>query len=313
MKKLSLLLALLLMTFSCSIVFGEEVTVAGVQPGNAYIPKDTTFAVQLAEMVNSKSTFAGEVLEVNILEDIVLNNVVVIERGSKGYVVVSEVRQPAEFGKAGGIVLDPQYVKTANWIKVPLMGRVQKSGQGHNAVEFWGGAGTGIEAVAVHKLSEFNPGIGGIFLAYLDFSHGKDAEIPAGTKFFVSVKENVDLQTTPGKLDTTVTASEIRKGVFADHRINWAGTYYTNRGKMILKQGGDKVTGTYETGDGKLEGRIVGDKLIGTWHEKKSETAPTGKGYFEITFSPGGNTVTILWRNDNSDTWTVDQWAARRI
>ena len=317
MRKASILAILLIILTTGSIAFAENQEMSAVESGNAYIPSGTNIAVELVDSINSKKTFIGEVLEVNILEDIVLNNTVVIEKGSNGYVMVSNVQQAAEWGKGGGIELQPQYVKTANYIKVPLLQGIAKKGDSHNVIRpFALGTARVGGATTLGVLGRLS----GLFLFYVDPRPGKDTEIPAGTKFIVTTNGDVDLQVPAYKLQEAMTTEASRKtstSISTSIEKNkpkdqsWIGTYNTNRGRMTLSQSGKVVTGTYERSNGTIEGRVKDGKLIGTWTEDSSEISPSGHGFFEFTMSSTGGSVMMLWRHDYSSNWTEDKWAAR--
>lgn len=268
-------------------IFFILTNVVHAEADNSYIPDGTIFAVELVNSVNSKSTFIGEALEISVLENVIVGNTVVIEEGSRGYVMVSNVKKAGDWGKAGGIEIQPQYVRTVNSVIVPLTNNIAKSGDGHDLVRPFGiGAiGKNLEGSDV-KL--------GSILMFTDFTPGRNAEIPAGTKFIVSVNGNVDL-------NLSQISSHVKK------KLDWTGRYTTSRGKMIITQDGNRVVGHYDRGEGKIEGRVVGNKLVGQWTETKSKIAPTGKGFFEFKIG-ADDKVIMLWRNDGSNNWFIDPY-----
>lgn len=288
-----LIFILLLLVLPC-LAYAES-DVPGVIPGNAYIPNGTTIAVQLTSTVNSKQAIKGAVLEVSALEDITVNNTIVIESGSTGYVLISNIRPPSKFGKAGGIELTPLYIRTINGVKVPLMNGIKNDGQGHSAIRTYeqgiGGAGgaVGVDIIA---------GLAGIFLVYLDPSPGKEAIIPAGTMFITQINGNVDLTMPFSSLDQINSSS-------AGEKFDWSGNYYTNRGKMKLMQKGNKVTGSYEQGNGKLEGTVIKNTLTGSWSEASNS------GYFKLTYSSEDKALQLFWKPNHSASWIEDQFAVK--
>lgn len=307
MKKFMWLTFLFLFIMSGSIAGAEPV---GVQEGDAYIPNGTNIAVELTRSVNSKNTFVGEVLEIRVLENIVMNNTVVIEKGAMGYVTVSEVKRPGDWGKSGGVAIQPQYVKSTNWIKVPLTNSLNVKGRGHNVVRPFGTAALGTAGGDASSLESWaGTAIGGLFLLYVDPRPGKDAEIPQGTKFIVNVAGDVDLKVTPEEIPLAMTA-ELNKKT-AEKTQNWTGTYSSSRGHIVLTQSGNTVTGNYDTNNGKLVGTVDGNKLTGTWEEESSALSPSGKGFFEFILSPAGTKVLMSWRNDYSANWKDDRYSNR--
>lgn len=77
--------------------------------------------------------------------------------------------------------------------------------------------------------------------------------------------------------------------------LNISGEWYTEFGKMILKQEFNRVTGTYEYGNGRVEGTISGYTLKGYWSEENTYECPSDKGRFELNFSTNGNTFRGVW------------------
>lgn len=291
-----LIFILLLLAMPC-LANAESEDIPGVLPGNAYIPNGTPIAVQLTSTVTSKKAIAGEALEISALEDIVVNNIVVVKSGSIGYVSISNIRSPEKFGKAGGIELTPQYIRTTNGIKIPLINGIKNDGERHSVIRTYAhgiagaGGATGADIVA---------GLAGIFLVYIDPSPGKEAFIPAGTMFVTQVNGNVDLNISLNKLNQ-INISE------KDQKFEWSGNYYTDRGKMKLIQKGTKVTGTYEQGHGKLEGTVIKNKLVGTWIETESSKS----GLFQFTLSPEDKSLQLFWRHNTTSPWIADQLAVK--
>lgn len=282
--------------------------------GNIFIAKDTPIAVELVDSVSSHSTFVGETLMVSVLEDVIINNVVVIEKSSKGYVSVVDMKRSGDWGKAGGVAIKPQYVKSANWVKVPLSGQVQTSGKSHSIIIplFGATAGKGWSSDIASDFGAFAS-----VLVFSDPSPGKEASIPAGTKLILTVSEAVDLGVTSETLATAMTAEAVRRSHSEQGAAqNWSGVWTSSRGKIILTQtkGSSAVTGTYERGNGQLIGLSSlssAGRLKGTWTEDKSDRAPSGRGEFEFLLSDNGKAVLMLWKHDFSENWMEDKLGAR--
>jgi len=77
--------------------------------------------------------------------------------------------------------------------------------------------------------------------------------------------------------------------------LNIAGEWYTEFGKMVLKQEFNRITGTYEFGNGRIEGIISGYTLKGFWSEEPTYDCPSEKGPFEFNFSSNGNVFRGVW------------------
>lgn len=293
------------------VAFAEIVPVSN---GNLFIPKGTRIAVELLDSVSSKATFVGETLVVNVLEDYIVNNVVVIEKGSKGFVSVIDKKRSGEWGKSGGVVIRPQYLKTANWVKVDLDGTIATSGKGHPIVRpfVFGAAG-------ISGLVKGVAGAGGIFASLLVFpdpTPGGEASIPAGTKFIVSVSEDTDLGISADGLVKAMTIEPIRRngdqssGQQSSVAPNFSGQWMTSKGKITLYQskGSQTVTGRFENTGGTLKGTVQGNRLWGRWKED-----PRGidneTGAFEILLSGNGDRVMVLWKRDYAPNWLQDRYA----
>ena len=286
---------------------------APIPGGNLYIPKGTQIAVELEDPVSSTTSFiGGEILAVNVLEDYILNNVVVIEKGAQGFVSVVEKTRSGEWGKAGAILIRPQYLKTNNWVKVQLNGDAATSGKSHGILKpfVFGAAG-------LAGLVKDVAGVGGAFLALLVFpdpTPGGEAIIPAGTKLVVSVSEDTDLGVTAEGLVKAMTIDPVRRGGDSSPSAapNFSGVWTTRKGKVILYQsrGAQTVTGHFEETGGALRGNIKGNRLIGRWNAERGN-ASIERGDFEVLLSGNGENAVLLWKRDYAPNWSQDRFAAR--
>lgn len=301
------------------ICFISAFGVASAEPiappgGNLFIPKGTRIAVELTDSVSSNATFIGETLVVKVLEDYIVHNVVVIEKGSQGFVSVIDKKRSGEWGKSGGIAIQPQYLKTANWVKVPLDGAVTTNGEGHAIVKPFGFGAAGISG-----LIQGVAGVGGAFatlLLFPDPSRGGDASLPAGTKLIFSVSENTDLGIAPEELVKAMTIEPIRRdgGQLSNQQgttaADFSGQWMTSKGKVTLYQGKGRqtVTGQFETTGGTLRGTVQGNSLRGRWKEDANGLG-NEMGDFEILMSGNGNNVMVLWKRDYAPHWSQDRFA----
>ena len=113
----------------CSYTSAQPaVTTSTVIQGNAFIPQGTVVPVQLAEAPGLKNLFVGKALPFKTLEPIVVNGVVVVEKGFIGYAVVAQhskvvTKRESNDGPtvlSAKVELRPHSIKTFNWIEVPL-------------------------------------------------------------------------------------------------------------------------------------------------------------------------------------------------
>lgn len=156
-----------------------SVQLTGVQPGHVYIPKGTTFDVELVKNANSKTNKTGEIIEVRMVDNLMINGVVIISKDTIGEATVTEARKAGGFGRKGKLTITPTKIKTINNITVPINASLTGSGSSD------GGAVAVAVAVSL---------VGGLFMK------GSNINYPAGTNVKVSVEKDTDLQATPDKL-----------------------------------------------------------------------------------------------------------------
>jgi len=286
MKKNIVIMIVLLLIVMVTGVNAQDIESTMMVHDSLLITNETPIAVAVDQDLSAKNTFIGETIGLNVIEDFKIDNAVVIEKGSKAFVLVSNVRKAEEWSKGGGIDIQPQYVRTANGVKVPFKQGTKESG-----------------------------GVVPLSLLFTESRAGHDMVTPEGTKVIITVDGDVDLGITAEKLTRAMTGAikTINKPIICLPKTihDWTGTWNTNRGKMKLVQVGNRVTGTYERGGGLIDGIVVGDQLVGNWMEQPSVVAPTGAGFFTFTLTPNGRTGIFLWRLSYSNNWVEDKWAAR--
>ena len=157
----------------------QKVTVANVMPGHIYIPKKTMLNVELIEPANSKTHKKNQQVEFKTTENLIINGVVVIPKGTVGMGYVYEVQKAGGFGRKGVLRIAGKEIKTLNNVSVPL----RKGLEGKGKTD--GGAVAVAAAVSL---------VGGLFMK------GSNINYPAGTDFQVEVRDNVDLGVTPEEL-----------------------------------------------------------------------------------------------------------------
>jgi len=139
---------------------------------NAFIPAGLKFNVELVQAVSSKGFKEGSLIKVKVCDNIIVNDVVVVEKGSDGTGYIYQARKAGGLGRKGKLKIAGNEVKTVNGIPVPLRGGL--TGQGKTA----GGSGVVFAVVSM---------VGGLFMK------GSNINYPAGTMFEVEVREDVDL------------------------------------------------------------------------------------------------------------------------
>lgn len=157
----------------------QKLTIANVMPGHIYIPKKTMLNVELIEPANSKTHKKNQQVEFKTTENLIINGVVVIPKGTIGMGYVYEVQKAGGFGRKGVLRIAGKEIKTLNNVSVPL----RKGLEGKGKTD--GGAVAVAAAVSL---------VGGLFMK------GSNINYPAGTDFQVEVRDNVDLGVTPEEL-----------------------------------------------------------------------------------------------------------------
>lgn len=162
-RTVSALLALLLISLTS---FAQQP--APAQGKGVEIPDGTELAVVTADTISSKTATEGDPLTFKMDEDLKINGVVVIAKGTfvKGY--VSNAEKNGHFGKAGKLGIRVESTKTVDNQTIKL--RASKGKEGDSKT------GTTVALVVL-----FGP------LGFL--KHGKNAEIKEGTKLKVFTDE----------------------------------------------------------------------------------------------------------------------------
>lgn len=156
-----------------------SITIDNVLPGHIYIPKKTILKVELVQAANSKTHKENQEVEIRLLENLIINGVLIIPKGTIGTAYVYKSRKAGGFGRKGILQIAGKEFKTINNITVPL--KKGLSGKGKTD----GGAVAVAAAVSL---------VGGLFMK------GSNIDYPAGTNFEVEVRENVDLMATQENL-----------------------------------------------------------------------------------------------------------------
>ncbi|MBQ8417032.1 MAG: hypothetical protein IJX10_00110 [Phascolarctobacterium sp.] len=157
----------------------QLLTIDNVLPGHIYIPKKTILKVELVEGANSKTHKKNQEVEIRLTENLIINGVLIIPKGTIGTAYVYKSRKAGGFGRKGILQIAGKEFKTINNITVPL--KKGLSGKGKTD----GGAVAVAAAVSL---------VGGLFMK------GSNIDYPAGTNFEVEVRENVDLMATQENL-----------------------------------------------------------------------------------------------------------------
>ena len=165
-KTVSLALTICLLLL-CSVAGSAQQTAAS-QTKPIEIPDGTELSAVTTEMISSKTATESDPVVFKVDEDLKINDIVVIAKGTmvKGY--VSNAEKNGHFGKAGKLGLRIESTQTVDKQTIKLRASKGREGEGKT--------GTTVALVVL-----FGP------LGFL--KHGKNAEIKEGTKIKVFTDE----------------------------------------------------------------------------------------------------------------------------
>ncbi len=153
--------------------------VSHVKSGNAYVPKGTLLEVEVTRTFSSRNFNKGDQPPLRLAENLIVNDVIVVPRGTRVKGEVTKARRAGGFGTGGKLEFQIISVKAINGVEIPLTQEIKRKG------------GRDDGAIAVGAVVSL---VGGAFMK------GKNSTIPIGTRFSVEVTEDTDLETPLDKL-----------------------------------------------------------------------------------------------------------------
>ena len=143
------------------------------------LPANTVFKISLNDDVNSKLNQVGDPVTFTVQEDVMVDDVLVLPRGSQGSGVVTKVSRPKSFGRSGTLDISFDQVFSVDDESIPtVLGPEAKEKLKMEAAAV--GAST-IGALALGPIGL----VGGLFVK------GKDVNLPAGTELYIQTSEAV--------------------------------------------------------------------------------------------------------------------------
>jgi hypothetical protein len=141
---------------------------AAQQTGSKFVLEtDTPVKLVLGETISSADERVGNLVNFEVVEDVAVNNVIVIPRGSNAWATVTAAEPKKRMGRGGKLDINIDKVRLADGEKVLLRAVKGGKGGGHQ------GAMVGAMVATSLVLWPAAP----LFL----FMHGKDITIPKGT------------------------------------------------------------------------------------------------------------------------------------
>jgi hypothetical protein len=144
------------------------------------IPDGTPLEVEATYTVSSADVEEGSAVSFNVVHPVVINGVTVIARGARATARVTKAKKGGSWGRAGTLAWAMQDVIAVDGSRVPL--EFSKRTRGDSK------GGTVTTAVIVTGVL-FWPAA-----PFWGFKKGKDAKVPAGTRFEVAVHGNATVQ-----------------------------------------------------------------------------------------------------------------------
>jgi hypothetical protein len=169
------------------ILTPETVTTTGVKEHDVYIPQNTKIPLELTETISSKTLKQDQQFSLQTTENLIVNNVVVIPKGTACQAYVTKARKNGLFGRRGVLEFNIPSIKTLNNIDVPLNGYIKGAGKSD------GGAVAVAAAVSL---------VGGLFMK------GTNVSYPEGQIFITTVARNTDLEATNDTLPQVMDESK---------------------------------------------------------------------------------------------------------
>ncbi len=151
-----------------------------VTAGKAFILEDgTPIHLVLSENLSSASAVTGQTVAFEVVDDVVVDNLLVIPRGSTAWATVTEAQHKRHLGRGGKLDLNIDKVRLADGEKALLRAVKDTQGGGHT------GAMTGAMVATSLVVWPAAP----LFL----LMHGKDVTIPKGTDITAFTQGDVRL------------------------------------------------------------------------------------------------------------------------
>lgn len=146
------------------------------------IPKDNVIKVEFLEKLTTKQNRAGDVVNFRAAENLYVNDILVLPKGSRGTGTIKKVVQPGIFGKDGRIDIDFGSINGVDGTKVPVtVGELSKQ-------KASSAAGAGAATIGGMVI------LGPVGLVGGAFVKGAAVTIPAGGMTYVQTAEDVVLQ-----------------------------------------------------------------------------------------------------------------------
>ena len=170
----------ILSAFLISALVLSPAAVTAQEQAKPFVLEDgTPIKLVLSQNLSSATAHTGDLVAFETVEDVKVQGVLVIPRGSNAWATITDAQHKRRLGRAGRLDLNIDKVRLADGEKVLLRAVEGGSGGGHQ------GAMIG----AMVATSIFTLGGSALFL----LMHGKDMKIPEGTQVTAFIQGDVTL------------------------------------------------------------------------------------------------------------------------
>ena len=146
------------------------------------LPKDSVIKIEFTEQLGNKISKVGDEVAFKAADNLYVNDVLVLPKGTTGVGKIKKVVQPGMFGKDGRVDIDFMYIYGVDGTKIPVfVGELAKQ----QAKSYAGAAGAAIGGMII---------LGPVGVIGGAFVKGSSVTIPEGSITFVQVSKDVDMQ-----------------------------------------------------------------------------------------------------------------------
>jgi len=167
MKKVLIAMLILVLSSSSNLVAAN---VNDNTKESLFIPAGTIIELELSTPVHSKRNKIGDMIILKVREDVFVDGIMVVQKGSTGLAYVTDVKRAGPWGKGGAIKLKAECVWSINEIKIPIDFDLDEKGSGHKML---------VPIILV-----------GLYSGYIT---GEHVSIQPGTKFSAQVPVDTNL------------------------------------------------------------------------------------------------------------------------
>ena len=146
------------------------------------LPKDSVIKIEFTQELGNKISKVGDEVGFKAADNLYVNDVLVLPKGTTGIGKVKKVVQPGMFGKDGRVDIDFMHINGVDGSKIPVfVGELAKQ----QAKSYAGAAGAAIGGMII---------LGPVGVIGGAFVKGSSITIPEGSVTFVQVSEDVVMQ-----------------------------------------------------------------------------------------------------------------------